>query len=247
MIQEKISALDITALTVAYQNVNAVHDVSFSVSSGTFCGLIGANGTGKTTLLEGILGLRTVHENSRVCFFGQPLTAVRARIAYVSQRLAVDWDFPLTVYDMVAMGRIVHQRWGGWMSGHDRNIIEDALHQVGLENYAGVPIGRLSGGQQQRVCIARALAQNADFYVLDEPFAAVDDATEKVLLSLLRNQVNRGKTVLMVHHDLETVDRVCDQVIELARVDTTGGSTIHQSRIIHPIHSHADLGTVCEL
>lgn len=235
MIHTITPALEVRALTIAYQQVNAVHDVTFSVAPGTFCGLIGANGTGKTTLLEGILELRAVHDTSVVRFFGSPFASVRARVAYVSQRLAVDWDFPLTVYDMVAMGRIVHQRWGGWTSSGDKKIIEEALDQVGLTQYANVPIGRLSGGQQQRVCIARALAQHADFYVLDEPFAAVDDATEKMLLQLLRAQVDAGKTVLMVHHDLQAVDRVCDQVVELARVDETGGSTLKRSHRIAPM------------
>jgi manganese/zinc/iron transport system ATP- binding protein len=173
--------------------------------------IVGPNGAGKSTLLKASLGL-IPKVSGQVTVFGQPLEAARDRIAYVPQRASVDWDFPTTVIDVVLMGRYRKLGLFGRVSRAERALATQALARVGMEGFASRQIGQLSGGQQQRVFLARALAQEADLYLLDEPFAGVDAATERAIIDLLKELKDQGKSVIAVHHDLSTVAEYFDHV-----------------------------------
>lgn len=198
--------LKVEQLTANYDKTPVLWDINFNIMPGALVGVIGPNGAGKSTLLKTLLGMIEPLSGS-VEFFGQPLSKVRKRVAYVPQRNSVDWDFPLTAGEVVLMGRYGHLSWLKWPRAHDRKMAQAALEKVGMLPFADRQIGQLSGGQQQRVFIARALAQDADIYLMDEPFAGVDNATEKELIALFEELAKQGKTLLIVHHDLSTVDR----------------------------------------
>ncbi len=180
-------------------------DVSCSLAAGSLTALVGPNGAGKSTLLKGMLGLTPVHEADRVRFFGEPLAKMRARVAYLPQRSEIDWNFPASALDVVTMGLYARigllKRIGGAAKAEARA----ALAAVGLAGIERRPVGELSGGQRQRVLIARTLVQHADLLLLDEPFANVDEATERAIASILRGLSDAGTTVLAVHHDLGSV------------------------------------------
>lgn len=201
-------------LTVSYNRRPVLWDVDFSLPEGRLIGIIGPNGSGKTTLLKSIMGLVPA-DSGYVKLFGRPLEEVRSRISYVPQRESVDWDFPVSVREVVQMGRYRRSNLLRRLSSKDRDIVQDALHRVGLQEFSGRQISQLSGGQQQRVFIARALAQQADLYLMDEPFAGVDAASEQAILQLLTEMRAAGKTVLMVHHDLQTVQQYFDWIVLL--------------------------------
>jgi len=197
-------ALDIRGLTVSYGASTVVLGVDFGVPAGSLSVIVGPNGAGKSTMLKATLGIVPMMAGE-VRVFGQPLAQSLHRIAYVPQRVSVDWDFPACVADVVAMGQ--YRALGFWRrrrASHRQQVL-DCLERVGMAAFAGRQIGQLSGGQQQRVFVARALAQQADIYVLDEPFAGVDAATERALVGVLRALAAEGRTVLCVHHDLATV------------------------------------------
>jgi manganese/zinc/iron transport system ATP- binding protein len=176
--------------------------------------IVGPNGAGKSTLLRAALGLiPSIAGEAR--FFGRGLDEVRNRVGYLPQRASVDWDFPATALDVVCMSRYPRMRWWGRVPKAERDAARGALDQVGLADLADRQIGRLSGGQQQRVFLARALAQDADLYLMDEPFAAVDAATEQAIIAVLRRVVATGRSVIAVHHDLSTVPSYFDQVLLL--------------------------------
>jgi len=200
---EMACALAIQGLTVSYGAQAVVFSVDFAVPSGGMSVIVGPNGAGKSTLLKAALGIIAVVAGE-VRIFGEPLAAQRQRIAYVPQRASVDWDFPACVSDVVAMGQYRQLGWWRRRAAHRARVLE-CLERVGMRDFADRQIGRLSGGQRQRVFVARALAQQADIYVLDEPFAGVDAATERALVEVLRGLVRTGATVLCVHHDLATV------------------------------------------
>jgi manganese/zinc/iron transport system ATP- binding protein len=206
--------LAVRGMTVSYGQKPVVFSVDATIPEGSMTAIIGPNGAGKSTLLKAVLGiLRPL--SGRVTVFGKPLDAQRHRIAYVPQRASVDWDFPTTVLDVVLMGlsrelgllRLVRPR--------HRAHARACLARVGMEDFANRQIGQLSGGQQQRVFLARALAQGADLYLLDEPFAGVDAATEKAIIAVLKTLKAEGKTVVAVHHDLSTVPDYFDRVLIL--------------------------------
>ncbi|MBO6601789.1 MAG: metal ABC transporter ATP-binding protein [Roseicyclus sp.] len=203
------SPLAIRGLTVSYGEKPAIFSVDMTIRPGSMTAIIGPNGAGKSTLLKAALGIiRPLSGQTTV--FGRPLDTQRARIAYVPQRASVDWDFPTTVLDVVLMG--LYRELGLlWLvrSSH-RKTATDALRRVGMADFADRQIGQLSGGQQQRVFLARALAQGADLYLLDEPFAGVDAATEKAIIAVLKSLKADGKTVVAVHHDLATVEQYFD-------------------------------------
>jgi manganese/zinc/iron transport system ATP- binding protein len=173
--------------------------------------VVGPNGAGKTTLLRALMGLVRPVSGS-IALFGRPPTEVRRRIGYVPQRTAVDWDFPATVLDVVLMGRYAHLGWFRRPGPADRERALEALAQVGMDHLADRQIGELSVGQQQRVFVARALAQDADLYLMDEPFAGVDAVTEQAIVEVLRGLQEAGRTVVAVHHDLQTVPDYFDWV-----------------------------------
>jgi manganese/zinc/iron transport system ATP- binding protein len=207
-------ALEVHDVTVSYNRKPVLWDIDLSLPEGVMAAIIGPNGAGKSTLLKSIMGLLPL-SSGYVRLFGQPLEAVRGRIAYVPQRESVDWDFPASVQDVVMMGRYgklgVFRRPGA----ADRTIVTQSLEQVGMAAFAKRQISQLSGGQQQRVFLARALAQKADFYILDEPFAGVDAATEQAIVSVLHEMRAAGKTVVAVHHDLQTAGTYFDWVMLL--------------------------------
>ncbi len=204
-------AIEVTDLTVMYGERPVLWDVDWQVPQGVLMAVVGPNGAGKTTLLRTIMGLVRPASGS-IAIFGRPPVEVRRWIAYVPQRTAVDWDFPTTVLDVVLMGRYGHLGWLRRPGVQDRKRAMEALAQVGMDHLAHRQIGQLSVGQQQRVFVARALAQDAWLYLMDEPFAGVDATTEQALVEVLRSLKAAGRTVIVVHHDLQTVPLYFDWV-----------------------------------
>ncbi len=198
--------LVVDSVTVAYQSRPVLRSVSFAVTAGQTVGVIGPNGAGKSTLLKCVLGLIKPDIGS-VLLFGEPISDVRQRVAYVPQIEAVDWDFPVTVLDVVTMGRYGRLRLLQWPGRADREAAMEALGRVGMTEFAGRHIRQLSGGQQRRVFLARALCQGADLLLLDEPFAGVDAATEHAIFDLIDVMAAEGKTLVVVNHDLSVLDR----------------------------------------
>jgi manganese/zinc/iron transport system ATP- binding protein len=207
-------ALEIHDVTVAFDRKPVLWNIDVSVPPGKLVGIIGPNGAGKSTLIKATMGLLPL-SSGYVRIFDKPLNEVRQRISYVPQKETVDWDFPATVKDVVLMGRYGKLGLFKRPRQADHDVVNDALQQVGMEAFANRQISQLSGGQQQRAFIARALAQQADMYFMDEPFAGVDAATEKTIIALLRKMTQQEKTVLVVHHDLQTVTDYFDWVILL--------------------------------
>lgn len=175
-------------------------------------GIIGPNGAGKSTFIKSILDL-VPKASGRVLIYGKPYRKQRHLVGYVPQRESVDWDFPVNALDVVCMGRYGFLGWCRPVRRKDKAVALEALRKVGMENYAHQQISQLSGGQQQRVFLARALVQDAQLYFMDEPFAGVDAATEKAIIALLQELRSKGKTVLVVHHDLHTVTEYFDHLI----------------------------------
>jgi manganese/zinc/iron transport system ATP- binding protein len=204
-------ALRVKGMTVSYGQKPAVFSVDMTVPTGAMTAIVGPNGAGKSTLLKASLGIITPLAGQTLVF-GKPVAQSRDRIAYVPQRASVDWDFPTRVIDVVLMGLYPKLGLLGRVRPRHRQIAEDSLRRVGMEDFATRQIGQLSGGQQQRVFLARALAQGADLYLLDEPFAGVDAATEKAIIAVLKSLRDEGKTVVAVHHDLTTVRDYFDRV-----------------------------------
>jgi len=205
------AAIEVTDLTVAYGEKPVLWDVDLEVPQGTLMAIVGPNGAGKTTLIRAILGM-VKPAAGQALVHGKPYEEQRRRVAYVPQRGSVDWDFPTNVLDVVLMGRYGRLGWVRRPGGEDRAAAREALEQVGMSELAGRQISQLSGGQQQRVFLARALVQHADVYFMDEPFQGVDATTERAIVELLRELRTRGKTVVAVHHDLQTVQEYFDQV-----------------------------------
>ncbi|RPK16163.1 metal ABC transporter ATP-binding protein [Priestia endophytica] len=201
-------------LTVAYHKKPVLQNVSFSIPEGKLIGIIGPNGAGKSTLIKAILGL-IPKAGGHVSIYDKPYTKQRSLVGYVPQRGSVDWDFPTNALDVVLMGRYRHIGWLKYPSKKDKQFAMDCLDKVGMSAFAGRQISQLSGGQQQRVFLARALAQDAKVYFMDEPFVGVDAATEKAIITLLDELKKQGKTVLVVHHDLQTVQEYFDWVFLL--------------------------------
>ncbi|HWI65727.1 MAG TPA: metal ABC transporter ATP-binding protein [Symbiobacteriaceae bacterium] len=206
--------LDVRDLTVAYHRKPVLQNVSLSLPEGRLVGIVGPNGAGKSTLLKAILGLIPAAAGE-VAIFGRPAAASRKAVGYVPQRGSVDWDFPTDALDVVLMGRYGHLGWLRRPGAKDREIALECLRQVGMQDFANRQISQLSGGQQQRVFLARALAQDARLYFMDEPFAGVDAATEKAIVALLEALKSKGKTVVVVHHDLQTVKEYFDWLVLL--------------------------------
>lgn len=207
-------AVDVEQLTVNYDHIPVLWDVCFSIPRGKLVGIIGPNGAGKSTLLKAMLGI-VKPLSGKVAFFSHPLKKNYKKIAYVPQRNSVDWDFPITVLDLVLMGRYGKLNFLKWPRAADKEAARHALNLVGMLNFEHRQIGQLSGGQQQRIFIARALLQDAEIYFMDEPFAGVDIATEQAIIALLDSLKTQGKTLFVVHHDLNSVDKYFDWVILL--------------------------------
>jgi manganese/zinc/iron transport system ATP- binding protein len=210
------STIEVRDLTVEYGGAVALDGVTVAFPGGAVAAIIGPNGAGKTTLLHAMMGLLP-YGRGTVAFFGQPLRAARRRIAFVPQREAVDWHFPVTVRDVALMGRYPATPLGRRPTDEDRAIAAGALEQVGMAACADRQIGELSGGQQQRVFIARALAQRADALLLDEPFAGIDAASQEAIYGLLDELKAEGRTVILSTHDLSSVRAHCDYLLCLNR------------------------------
>ncbi|SFU74248.1 metal ABC transporter ATP-binding protein [Halomonas korlensis] len=208
------SPLAIHGLTVSYDHRPVVHSVDFVVPPGSMTAIVGPNGAGKSSLLKAVLGI-TRRLTGDVRVFGQPFSEMTRHVAYVPQRSSVDWDFPATVIDVVIMGLFRDLRWWQITGRRQREQAMDSLARVGMETFADRQIGELSGGQQQRVFLARALTQQAELTILDEPFAGVDAATEKAIVEVLKRLREQGRTLLCVHHDLATVRDYFDHVLLL--------------------------------
>ncbi len=206
--------IEINNLSVAYDKRTVLRDVNLSLAAAQSYAIVGPNGAGKSTLIKAMLDL-TEKATGAVLFDQKPINEQRERIAYVPQRAEVDWTFPATVADVVTTGRYPHKRFWQRLDAQDRQIVQAALAEVGIADLQNRHIADLSGGQQQRVFIARALAQQADYFFLDEPFVGVDAVTEANIIQTLRQLTASGKTVLVVHHDLSTVKKYFDNVILL--------------------------------
>lgn len=210
--QEK--AIEVSKLTVSYEKTLALWDLTFSVDRGRLMGIIGPNGAGKSSLLQALLGMVKPF-SGQVLFYGRPFKERRKRIAYIPQKGSIDWNFPITVFDVVLMGRYGHLRGLKWYRKRDRTAAYQVLQNLGMESLAHRQIDELSGGQQQRLFIARALLQEADIFLLDEPFSGIDKSTEHVVIEILKRLKAEGKTLLVVHHDLHTVKKYFDSVLIL--------------------------------
>lgn len=201
-------------LTVAYHRKPVIWDIDLSIPEGKLVAIVGPNGAGKSTLIKACLDL-IPRSSGEVSIYGSPYRQERKRVGYVPQRESVDWDFPVSALDVVAMGTYGKLGWFRRVDKRCKALARQALDRVGLADFADRQISQLSGGQQQRTFLARALVQDADVYFMDEPFAAVDAATERAIVELLKELQQRGKTVLVVHHDLATVPQYFDWTVLL--------------------------------
>ncbi|MFM9105961.1 MAG: metal ABC transporter ATP-binding protein [Chloroflexota bacterium] len=216
------AAMRVEDLTVAYRGEPVLWRVSAEVRAGALTAIVGPNGAGKSTLIKAALGIVPAAAGE-VRFFGEPLARARRRIAYVPQRTSVDWDFPASAFDVVLMGRYGRLGWLRRPGREDRAVARACLERVGMAELGDRQIGELSGGQQQRVFLARALAQEADLFLMDEPFTGVDAATESAIAAVLRELGAAGRSVAAVHHDLATVETRFDDVILLNRTVIASG------------------------
>ena len=214
--------LHVEDVTMAYRENAVLWDIDLDVPTGVRCAIVGPNGAGKSTLLKGVLGLEKPVAGY-VRLWGKTIDEVRERIAYVPQRGAVNWDFPTTVFDVVLMGRYVHIGLMRRPGREDRERARAALAEMQLEKLAERQISELSGGQKQRVFIARALAQESDLYIMDEPLAGVDETTERIVMDKFVALQKARKTVIAVHHDLSTLDMYFDYLVVLNRTIKASG------------------------
>lgn len=205
--------ITVERLSVNYDGHHALRNINFSFQSGQLVGIIGPNGAGKSTLIKAILGLEKFVGKIEIC--GKSIKEMRKKISYVPQRSAIDFDFPVVVEDVVIMGRYAFVPWYRKVGIKDKEIARAALEKVGMTDFARRQIGQLSGGQQQRVFIARALAQQADIFFLDEPFVGIDATSEEIIVNLLRQLQQDGKTIFVVHHDLSKVEKYFDHLLLL--------------------------------
>jgi manganese/zinc/iron transport system ATP- binding protein len=208
------SPVSVHDLTVAYDRKPVLWDVDLDIPKGKLIAIIGPNGAGKSTLIKAVMDI-VPKASGRVMIYGKPFKRQRKIVAYVPQRESVDWDFPIDALGVVMMGRYGTIGWCKPLRRRDREKALDALDRVGMADYAKRQISQLSGGQQQRVFLARALAQESQIYFMDEPFASVDAATERAIVQVLADLRSAGKTIIVVHHDLQTVREYFDHVILL--------------------------------
>ncbi|GAB4451363.1 MAG: metal ABC transporter ATP-binding protein [Armatimonadaceae bacterium] len=208
------TVVSVRDLTVAYEEKPVLWDIDLDVPGASLAAIVGPNGAGKSTLIKAILGLVPTAAGT-VTLFGMPYSEQRRRVGYVPQRGSVDWDFPTTVLDVVLMGLYGKLGWFRRPGQKERDRAMACLWEVGMADFSGRQISQLSGGQQQRVFLARALAQDADLYFMDEPFAGVDATTERAIIAILQRLRDAGKTVIVVHHDLQTAPEYFDYVVLL--------------------------------
>ena len=208
--------LEVQNLSVYYGEKEAISDINLSLPEGKIIGIMGPNGSGKTTLLKCMTGLLKP-SSGNVLAYGKPLASQRPKISYIPQKDQVDWDFPMSIRDLVQMSLYRHMRWYQPLSDRLTRIADEAINSMGLTDIQDTQIGQLSGGQQQRAFIARALASDANILLLDEPFTGVDAKTTDDLIRIFQKLKNQGKTVVLVHHDLANAKSFLDHVILLKR------------------------------
>lgn len=206
--------IEIDGLSVNYGNKRVLTNIHMDIDAGHVYGVIGPNGAGKSTLFKSVLGLID-YNSGTIKVFGQEIEKIRKRIAYVPQKDEIDWRFPATVKDIVLMGRYPFKSLFSRLNDHDYQIANDAMKEMGIDDLKDRQIGALSGGQQQRVFIARALTQQAELFFFDEPFVGIDITTENKIIEIMRKLANENKTLLVVHHDLSTVEEYFDKIILL--------------------------------
>ena len=216
--------LSIDDMTVAYHHKPVLWDIEYDAPEGKLIGIIGPNDAGKSTLIKAVMDL-VPRASGKVMIYGKPYARQRRLVGYVPQRESVDWDFPVNALDVVTMGRYGHIGWCSPVRRRDRELAMQALERVGMQDYAHRQISQLSGGQQQRIFLARALSQDAHLYFMDEPFAGVDAATESAIVTILRDLIERGRTVFVVRHDLQTVPHYFDELILLNMRIVANGPT----------------------
>ncbi|MFZ1702838.1 MAG: metal ABC transporter ATP-binding protein [Saprospiraceae bacterium] len=204
--------IEIKGLNVSYDKKNVLTNIYLQIEEANTYGVVGPNGAGKSTLFKAILGLVQYHQGD-ITVYGQPVENVRKRMAYIPQKDNFDWDFPATVLDIVLMGRYPHKKLFQKLNNEDHHKAFEAMKAMQIDDLSNRQIGRLSGGQQQRVFIARAICQEADIFFLDEPFAGVDVTTEEKIVQLMHQLKQEGKTFILVHHDLTTVEKYFDKII----------------------------------
>lgn len=219
---EQTYAVEIEDLTVAYQNTPVLWDVDIKIPKGVIAAVIGPNGAGKSTMIKAVLELITPL-SGKTQFFGKPYKEMYKTIGYVPQKESVNWDFPTTVLDVVTMGTYAKLGWFKRVGKKEKELAMDALKQLHMEEFAHRHISELSGGQQQRVFVARALVQDADIYFMDEPFVGIDIKTEKLIIDILRQMRDAGKTVIVVHHDLGTIEEYFDYIIMINKAVLSQG------------------------
>ncbi len=222
--KEENAVLEVHDLTVAYNKKPVLWDIDLTIPKGSLVGIIGPNGAGKSTLIKAIMGLVPA-ASGYIKLFNKDLKEVRKNVSYVPQRGSVDWDFPASVMDVVMMGRYGHLGLMKYPKKADREVALDALRKTNMEPFRNRQISELSGGQQQRVFLSRSIAQQADLYFMDEPFAGVDAATEKAIVALLKDMSSKGKTVVVVHHDLQSAPNYFDHMILLNTRLVASGAT----------------------
>lgn len=208
------SVVSVRDLSVAYDHKPVLWDIDLEIPAGRLTAIVGPNGAGKSTLIKSILGMMP-SVSGTITVFNQPVAKVRKKVAYVPQRNAVDWEFPTDALDVVMMGTYGRLGWFRRPGKAEQEAALESLGRVGMADFARRQISQLSGGQQQRVFLARALVQKADLFFMDEPLAGVDTVTEESILGILKELRDEGKTVVVVHHDLQTVEEVFDDVILL--------------------------------
>ncbi len=208
------ASVEVHDMIVSYNRKPVLWDVDISLPKNQIISIIGPNGAGKSTLLKAIMGLLEV-DSGYIKIFGKSLNDVRKRVSYVPQRESVDWDFPACVYDIVMMGRYQYMGLFKRPSKKDKEIVEKSLEKLNIASLKNRQISQLSGGQQQRVFLARSLAQEADIYFMDEPFSAIDIATENAIIDLFKEMVKQNKTIIVVHHDIYSVKNYFDWTVML--------------------------------
>jgi len=206
------NAISIKDLSVSYDKKRVLTNIFLQLEPGFIYGVIGPNGAGKSTLFKAILGLIDI-DTGLIMVEGNPIDDIRKKVTYVPQKDEVDWQFPATVLDIVLQGRYPHKKLFQRINANDMRIARDALNKLNIENLQNRQIGALSGGQQQRVFLARALCQQADVFLLDEPFVGVDVLTEEKIIEILKQLADQGKTILVIHHDLSSVKAYFDRVL----------------------------------
>jgi ABC-type Mn2+/Zn2+ transport system ATPase subunit len=216
--------ISIKGLSVSYDRKVVLSNVYLEIAEGSLCGILGPNGAGKSTLFKAILGL-TPTNSGKISINEKPIEKCRKEVVYLPQKGEIDWQFPATVLDVVLMGRYPHLKLLQQLSKKDKEMAMTALQDMGIEHLAKRQIGELSGGQQQRVFLARAICQEADVFLLDEPFVGVDITTEEKIVEILKRLAAQGKTMLVVHHDLSKVEEFFDTVVLLNQRIIASGET----------------------